>query len=192
MRQAIGLVDILSETVGSDFRADLIAKLVNLGYRFTAGPPFESWHLVALPRPRLSIASTVHGDGQFKSQHQLGSSRIWRYLWATTALRNHTATRQLSNREVKPELIAQIRFAEWTAEGRLRHAAFVGMRMDKSADDVRRESRGPIMDILPLASRNPISGPAAFGGVRGQPVQYGYHTATTRLSCRRKLVLIEA
>ena len=39
---------------------------------------------------------------------------------------------------VKPELVAQIRFVEWTAEGRLRHAAFLGMREDKSASEVRR------------------------------------------------------
>ena len=43
---------------------------------------------------------------------------------------------------VTPELVAQIRFAEWTAEGRLRHAAFLGMRADKSAREVRREWRG--------------------------------------------------
>jgi len=41
---------------------------------------------------------------------------------------------------VKPELVAQIRFVEWTAEGRLRHAAFLGLRSDKSAREVRRES----------------------------------------------------
>jgi hypothetical protein len=40
---------------------------------------------------------------------------------------------------VKPELVAQIRFVEWTAEGRLRHAAFLGLRQDKSARDVGRE-----------------------------------------------------
>jgi len=31
---------------------------------------------------------------------------------------------------VRPELAAQIRFVEWTAEGRLRHAAFLGKRME--------------------------------------------------------------
>ena len=34
---------------------------------------------------------------------------------------------------VQPELVAQIRFVEWTAEGRLRHAAFLGLRSDKRA-----------------------------------------------------------
>ena len=40
---------------------------------------------------------------------------------------------------VRPELVGQIRFVEWTAEGRLKHAAFLGLRSDKSAREVRRE-----------------------------------------------------
>jgi bifunctional non-homologous end joining protein LigD len=39
----------------------------------------------------------------------------------------------------RPETVAQIRFTEWTAEHRLRHAAFLGLRLDKSAGEVRRE-----------------------------------------------------
>jgi bifunctional non-homologous end joining protein LigD len=41
---------------------------------------------------------------------------------------------------VKPERVAQIRFVEWTAEGHLRHAAFLGMRTDKPARRVTRET----------------------------------------------------
>jgi bifunctional non-homologous end joining protein LigD len=40
----------------------------------------------------------------------------------------------------KPQLVAQIRFVEFTAEGRLRHAAFLGLRTDKEAREVSRES----------------------------------------------------
>ena len=40
---------------------------------------------------------------------------------------------------VTPEVVVQVRFVEWTAEGRLRHAAFVGLRPDKEAGEVRRE-----------------------------------------------------
>lgn len=39
----------------------------------------------------------------------------------------------------RPTLVAQVRFVEWTAEGRLRHAAFLGLRNDKAAKEVRRE-----------------------------------------------------
>jgi len=40
---------------------------------------------------------------------------------------------------VQPQLVAQIRFVEWTVEGRIRHGVFLGLRTDKSAKDVRRE-----------------------------------------------------
>jgi ATP-dependent DNA ligase len=40
----------------------------------------------------------------------------------------------------KPELVAQIQFVEWTAENRLRHSKFLGLRRDKTAKDVRRET----------------------------------------------------
>jgi bifunctional non-homologous end joining protein LigD len=40
---------------------------------------------------------------------------------------------------VRPKIVAQIRFVEWTAEGHLRHASFLGLREDKAATRVRRE-----------------------------------------------------
>ena len=41
---------------------------------------------------------------------------------------------------VRPTLVAQIRFVEWTNDGHLRHAAFLGLRSDKRASEVRREA----------------------------------------------------
>lgn len=43
-------------------------------------------------------------------------------------------------RWLKPKLVAQIRFVEWTADGHLRHAAFLGLRTDKSAREIRHEA----------------------------------------------------
>jgi bifunctional non-homologous end joining protein LigD len=40
---------------------------------------------------------------------------------------------------VDPELVAQIGFAEWTRDGRLRHPRYLGLRDDKPARDVVRE-----------------------------------------------------
>lgn len=40
----------------------------------------------------------------------------------------------------KPKLVTQIQFVEWTAENRLRHSKFLGLRLDKEAADVHRES----------------------------------------------------
>lgn len=41
---------------------------------------------------------------------------------------------------LRPELVAQIEFASWTLDGHLRLAAFAGLRDDKKAKDVMRES----------------------------------------------------
>jgi bifunctional non-homologous end joining protein LigD len=40
---------------------------------------------------------------------------------------------------VKPELVAQVSFLEWTSNGGLRHASFKGLREDKSAQEVVAE-----------------------------------------------------
>jgi len=40
---------------------------------------------------------------------------------------------------VKPRLVAQVRFTEWTADGRLRHPAFLGFRPDKKPTECVRE-----------------------------------------------------
>ena len=40
---------------------------------------------------------------------------------------------------VKPELVAQVAFTEWTRDGRLRHPRYLGLRDDKPAREVVRE-----------------------------------------------------
>ncbi|MFL6656777.1 MAG: DNA ligase D [Massilia sp.] len=40
---------------------------------------------------------------------------------------------------VKPKLIAEVSFAEWTSAGSVRHAVFHGLRSDKSASKISRE-----------------------------------------------------
>jgi ATP-dependent DNA ligase len=41
---------------------------------------------------------------------------------------------------VKPQLVVQVGFAEWTRDGHLRHPRFRGIRDDKRAKDVVRET----------------------------------------------------
>ena len=40
---------------------------------------------------------------------------------------------------VRPEMVVEVSFAEWTPDGLLRHVAYQGQREDKSAIDVRRD-----------------------------------------------------
>ena len=44
----------------------------------------------------------------------------------------------------KPDLVAQIRFTEWTADDKLRHPVYLGLRDDKSAAEVVREEAAPV------------------------------------------------
>jgi len=54
----------------------------------------------------------------------------------TTVPREHARTAKW----VEPSGVGEVAFGEWTREGRLRHPAWRGLRPDKSADDVVRES----------------------------------------------------
>jgi bifunctional non-homologous end joining protein LigD len=50
--------------------------------------------------------------------------------------------KQRSNEKItwlEPELVAEIKFAEWTKDNLLRHASYKGLRTDKDARDIRRE-----------------------------------------------------
>ena len=50
-----------------------------------------------------------------------------------------TSDQMREMRGLASKLVAQIRFVEWTAEGHLRHAAFLGIRSDKRPRHVQRE-----------------------------------------------------
>ncbi len=52
---------------------------------------------------------------------------------------------------VEPELVAQVRFGEWTHDDHLRHPAYLGVREDKSAGEVTREQ--PIADVIRSGKR---------------------------------------
>ena len=43
---------------------------------------------------------------------------------------------------LKPQVVAQIEFTEWTPDGHLRHSKFAGLRQDKDPKDVVREIAG--------------------------------------------------
>ena len=47
-----------------------------------------------------------------------------------------TAEEMKSCHWLKPRLIAQIEFTEWTPDGHLRHSAYAGLRDDKEAREV--------------------------------------------------------
>jgi bifunctional non-homologous end joining protein LigD len=57
-----------------------------------------------------------------------------RTIWALTAEQMKECV------WLKPKLVAQIEFTEWTPDGHLRHSRFAGLRDDKRANEVVREA----------------------------------------------------
>jgi bifunctional non-homologous end joining protein LigD len=50
-----------------------------------------------------------------------------------------TKEKMVDCRWLKPVLVAQVEFLEWTGENHLRHTRFIALREDKPAKTVKRE-----------------------------------------------------
>ncbi len=80
---------------------------------------------------------------------------------------------------VKPSLVAQVRFATWTADEQVRQAAFLGLREDKPAKDVRRETAAPTPKTArstprakaPVAAPGPAPASAKVVLVKAAPME---------------------
>lgn len=53
---------------------------------------------------------------------------------------------------VRPQLVAEVAFTEWTNHGKIRHPSFQGLRADKSATEVIRERPRDVKSVAPAAS----------------------------------------
>lgn len=58
---------------------------------------------------------------------------------------------------LEPELVAEIKFAEWTKENLLRQASFKGLRTDKDARDIKRETAEEEWEEPSMATGNSIT-----------------------------------
>lgn len=83
-------------------------------------------------------------------------ARVWKLLQARKRDASPFSTTFKTNEPphwVRPELVAQIRFTEWTADRKLRHPVYLGLRDDKRASEV-------------MIEKAPSSKPAARNGPR--------------------------
>jgi bifunctional non-homologous end joining protein LigD len=89
------------------------------------------------PEPRLVY---VGHTGTGFDQKEL--KRVWAMLKAREISKSPFSTPIKTNEPahwVRPELVAQVRFTEWTDDDKLRHPVYLGMRDDKKPRDVVRE-----------------------------------------------------
>jgi bifunctional non-homologous end joining protein LigD len=77
------------------------------------------------------------------SDAELG--RVWKKLQALKTKTCPFATQPKTNERphwVKPVLVAEVKFTEWTADEKLRHPTYLGLRDDVKPENVRKEPQG--------------------------------------------------
>jgi bifunctional non-homologous end joining protein LigD len=121
-----------------------------------------------LPTPRLRFAGTA-GSGFTDAE----LDRVWRLLGERPLDRCPFPTVPPTPEPaqwVRPELVAQVRFTEWTPDGVLRHPVYLGLRTDVDPHAVRREGRQDIKTTAaPAASmRTPAARRTSGTGARSR------------------------
>ena len=94
--------------------------------------------------------------------------RVWRTLRALAAKRSPFAKTPRTNAPphwVDPTLVAEVQFTEWTADGKLRHPTYLGLRADIAPASVRKEPDTVVRDPAPRPVRNRAAGQAASPAV---------------------------
>lgn len=106
---------------------------------------FERGRLLYAGKVRAGLTPKLRAD-LLKRARPLETTRCpFANLPNSTAKTSHwgegiTEEEMKGLRWLQPELVVEVSFVEWTRDGNLRHAAFVGLRDDKVARAVRRET----------------------------------------------------
>ena len=103
------------------------------------------------------------GDLHYAGKVGTGFSLKQRLWWKEELLKDvvpktmvKDAPRERISMWVRPRFVVQVSFTEWTADNRLRHPSFKGLREDKKVGDVIRE--GPGGGESAIGSRKPTGG----------------------------------
>lgn len=91
---------------------------------------------IALTRLRLPALAGFHAGALLLIFHRVENP------FSPRRLPVHLVGEKLASEvvHVRPELVAEVEFRAWTADGHLRHAAFRGLREDKPAAEIAREA----------------------------------------------------
>ncbi|MDP2451843.1 MAG: DNA ligase D [Polaromonas sp.] len=88
---------------------------------------------------------------------------------------------------VQPVLLAEVSFAQWTHTGRIRHAVFQGLRTDKDARKVSRESAQPIEDLMQM-NKKPAASPGTAAARKRSTSRPAPDTGTLRVTHPERVV----
>ncbi|WP_102957803.1 DNA ligase D [Mangrovicella endophytica] len=122
-------------------------------------------------RPFSSILLGVHEGGQFRYRGKVGSGfgqdimlelkrRFTEIARKTSPFAELPRPIARTSRFVEPVLVAEIEYAEMTADGSIRHGVFMGLREDKPAEDVVDETAADVGTVGEAESNEPAAAKA--------------------------------
>ena len=113
-----------------------------LHYAGRVGTGFDSTSLVSLRRQLDAIESKTSAVQDDPRARPVGSEVVH---W------------------VKPQLVCEVAFGEWTGDGSIRHAVFQGLRSDKPAREISKEKAVPPSTALPGRPQAKAQPPVVHG-----------------------------
>ena len=124
------------------------------------------------------------GTGFTQKTHRLIRDQLEKLRTKTAGFAQMPAEAKRGAMWVKPVLVAQVRFATWTADNLVRQASFQGLREDKPATEVRREH------AVALDAKSPRK-KAAHNAKKSQAAKVAPHTSTSKASVPEKASVLE-
>ena len=160
----LGLEGIVSKVVDAPYRSGRIKSWLKM--KGSKRQEFVIGGYVPSQTVRRAIGSLVLGVYEGDALQHVGrvgtgfSARVAEDLFQTLERMRIsespfggplTAEEARQVRYVRPELVAEVEFRAWTADGHLRHASFRGLREDKPAREITRET--PTMEAEPAKKK---------------------------------------
>lgn len=137
--------------------------------------------LLGYYQDRRLIYAGRTGTGFNQKTHKLLRDRLEKLRQTKTALHQTPADARKDAIWVKPEMVVEVRFSNWTSDNLIRQAAFLGLREDKKPDEVVREEATHI----PKSARQQREQEPEPSPAKSSSAKSSSHAATNSTSSKR-------
>jgi bifunctional non-homologous end joining protein LigD len=128
-------------------------------------------YLGYLKNGKMSYAGKVGTGFTMQSAKEI-HKRLLTLETSTPAIGEFPRSEQRFVRWVKPSVLCEVAFVEWTQEGLIRHGSFQGLREDKKPKEVSRETPLPIEQVTKKLKSPPSATPTANFKVDGIKISH--------------------